>query len=294
MEAAATAAAQGASAASKVNASTPTTGTGTPLMIVVTYLLYVQCALIVLLALPYHVPYRKELMQYIHNSPKLWQIRVVFVCINATLGVLLADTFLRLDRTTAQITALQSQHLSGINPGAAPAMDASSHVTSLSELFSSRFRGQRDFYVISFTLFTSTVLYQLHLLLIKLGRYRQERNELRTRLYPSKYPPQQSAAEVVKQRVAGATQAVIDAKDRAINTVAATAADAKNKVVDATSAASQSVSAATQGVSDSFHGKAAAAEGPVVDKTAPVVTPAVTVTPISVVETRKGYVVPAE
>lgn len=70
MEAAATAAAQGASAASKVNASTPTTGTGTPLMIVVTYLLYVQCALIVLLALPYHVPYRKELMQYIHNSPK--------------------------------------------------------------------------------------------------------------------------------------------------------------------------------------------------------------------------------
>lgn len=277
MEAAANVAAQGANAASKINASTPTTGTGTPLMILVTYLLYIECALIVLLALPYHVPYRRELMQVLHSSPRLWQLRVIFVCINVTLGVLLGDTYLRLDRTTAQITALQAQHLVG-TPGAAAGapMDASSHVTNLSELFSARFRGQRDFYVISFTLFCSTVLYQLHLLLIKLGRYRQERNDLRTRLYPSKYPAQQSAADVVKARVEEAAQTVVDAKNRSIQTVV----DAKNKVVDT--------------VTGAVHGKAASAEGPVVDTTAPVVTPAVSVTPVSVVETRKGYVVPAE
>jgi len=262
-----------AGAASKINASTPTTGTGTPLMIVVSYLLYTECALILALSVPFHVPYRRELMLWLHNSPNLWQVRVVMVCVNAFLGVLLADTYLRLDKIAAQIAALQLQHLS--SPGAPMGqqvpgnmMDASHTTGGLSELYSSRFRGQRDFYVISFTLFCSTVLYQLHILLIKLGRYRQERNDLRAKLYPGKYPQQtlaQSAAESVRSTVQGGVQSVKDA--------GAAVADKIDSVV---------------------HGTAATAAGPGAKAVVPVVTTPVPIPAVVTTEavgTRKGYVV---
>lgn len=48
--------------------------------------------------------------------------------------------------------------------------------------------------------------------------YRQERNDRRTRLYPSNYPAHQSAADVVAAKVQVAAQAVVDAKDRSIQT----------------------------------------------------------------------------
>jgi len=266
------------SAAGKVNASTPTTGTGTPLMLVVSYLLYTECALIILLSVPFHVPYRRELMLWLHNSPKLWQVRVVIVCVNAFLAVLLADTYLRLDKISAQITALQARHLNpnpmgATMPGAAATtgqiLDASSTTGNLNDLYSSRFRGQRDFYVISFTLFCSTVLYQLHLLLIKLGKYRQERNDLRQRLFPNRYPQKnaaQQAADAVKHTVQEGVQSV------------------KN--------AGSAVAGAVDAV---VHGKAAAAEGPRAGREE-VVVPAAVVAPVVVptddagLTTRKGYV----
>ncbi|KAJ3285107.1 hypothetical protein HK104_009643 [Borealophlyctis nickersoniae] len=277
---ASSAAGAAADAATKVHAASPATGTGTPLMTAVTWILYLEGAMIIAMALPYHVPYRREVLEWIKFSPRLWQVRVIIVCVCGFLMVLLGDTYLRLNRVVNQINLLQYQAANsgvtggapGAVPGAAP-LDGTSHVTSTSELFAARFRGQRDFYVIGFALFCAQVLNQLMNLLIKLGKYRQERNEMRSKLYPSKYPPQQpsgieNVAQAVKEGVSSASQMV-----------AAEVQDIKAKV---------------DGL---VHGQAAVAEGPV----APVqpVVESVTVRPVltpveppaKVIEQRRGYAV---
>ncbi|KAJ3174562.1 hypothetical protein HDU87_007044 [Geranomyces variabilis] len=212
--AAGAAAATMAQAAQTVHASTPSSGAGTPLMTLATYLLYAECALIILLSVPLYVPYRRQVLEWIHYSPRLWTLRVVIGCVHAFVAILLADTYLRLNRTTLQIEAIQASHAQamaaptmaaagmggmGANPAAAlagqaaqgihSAVDSSGHIANLNDLFSARFRGQRDFYVLAFTLFCSTVLFQLHLLLIKMDKFRAQRDELIEKARLANLPP---------------------------------------------------------------------------------------------------------
>ncbi|KAJ3159002.1 hypothetical protein HDU86_002171 [Geranomyces michiganensis] len=218
------AAATMAQAAQTVHASTPSSGSGTPLMTLATYLLYAECALIILLSVPLYVPYRRQLLEWIHYSPRLWTVRVVIGCVHAFVAILLADTYLRLNRTTLQIEGIQASHAHAMAapamaaaaaanggfppqqqmpmvppvPTAHSAVDSSGHMANLNDLFSARFRGQRDFYVLAFTLFCSTVLFQLHLLLIKMDKFRAERDALlakeQARLAPLTKSPAAGAA----------------------------------------------------------------------------------------------------
>lgn len=161
-------------------------------------MMYAECALILLLSVPIYVPYRRQLMEWVHYSPRLWTLRVIIVCVHAFVAILLADTYLRLNRITLQIEGIQAAHAKAIlhatNAGvaqgaglpiggaAAPAVDASGNISNLNDLFSAKFRGQRDFYVLAFTLFCSTVLFNLHMVLIKSDKYRAQKNELKQKL----------------------------------------------------------------------------------------------------------------
>ncbi|TPX58767.1 hypothetical protein SpCBS45565_g07928 [Spizellomyces sp. 'palustris'] len=237
-----------ADAAQTVHASTPTSGTGTPLMNLATYLLYIECALIILLSVPVYVPYRKQLMEWIHYSPSLWKVRVIIFCINAFVAVLLGDTYLRLNRVTHQIAAIQAAHAQAVTgfPSAGATMakaagslagastgspiDASSHIANLNDLYTARFRGQRDFYILAFTLFCSTVLYQLHMLLIKMDKFRLQRDELRSKISVRKGSASPSSkstgvVEGLSKSVKDASNKVVDKVDAILHLGAATAAN---------------------------------------------------------------------
>ncbi|KAI9014734.1 hypothetical protein BC832DRAFT_537191 [Gaertneriomyces semiglobifer] len=243
-----------AGATSAVHASTPTAGGGTPLMALASYLLYAECALILLLSVPVYVPYRRQLLEWIHYSPRLWTLRVVIFSINAFVLVLLGDTYLRLNRLTTQIENLQAAQTFQTMPGvglarsagaaiAQQAATATSHVDSsgsianLNDLFSARFRGQRDFYILAFTLFCSTVLFQLHLILIKMDKFRQQRNELRRQYGVRSSSPQRAA-----QKQATVTDQAAGMASNAANTVNNKAASMVNQASDITTAASTTAS----------------------------------------------------
>ncbi|KAJ3140263.1 hypothetical protein HDU90_008490 [Geranomyces variabilis] len=254
--AAGAAAATMAQAAQTVHASTPSSGAGTPLMTLATYLLYAECALIILLSVPLYVPYRRQVLEWIHYSPRLWTLRVVIGCVHAFVAILLADTYLRLNRTTLQIEAIQASHAQamaapamaaagmggmGANPALAgqaaqgihSAVDSSGHIANLNDLFSARFRGQRDFYVLAFTLFCSTVLFQLHLLLIKMDKFRTQRDELLEKARLANSPPSSatlttksaspSVAEQISASVKNASQAISGQVDAMLHPGAHTA-----------------------------------------------------------------------
>ncbi|KAI8821853.1 uncharacterized protein EV422DRAFT_527288 [Fimicolochytrium jonesii] len=195
-------------AANTVHASTPAHGGGTPLMALASYMMYSEAALILLLSVPIYIPYRRQLMEWLHYSPSLWTFRVIIVCIHAFVGILLADTYLRLNRISLQIEGIQAAHaqvmtggaaIPGATPGypsaatMAPPIDASGNVSNLNDLFSAKFRGQRDFYVLAFTLFCSAVLLNLHMVLIKMDKFRAQRNDLKQKLNALRSFPASSA-----------------------------------------------------------------------------------------------------
>ncbi|KAI9106086.1 B-cell receptor-associated protein 31-like-domain-containing protein [Phlyctochytrium arcticum] len=271
-----------AGAASTVHAASPTSGTGTPLMNLASYLLYLECALILILSVPVYVPYRKQLMEFIHYSPSLWTFRVVIFCVNAFVAILLGDTYLRLNTVTRQIEAIQIAHTqamtgsvgaAGVNQaantfatGGAPAgaaFDASAQMTSLNDLHSSRFRGQRDFYILAFTLFCSTVLFQLHLLLIKMDKFRLQRDELRTKHGVRK--ANNAANDIANSASKTANQASVSAQrtannaaattQRAANNAAATAGNAVNSAAATAANAVNSVTAGAKGVANTISSK---------------------------------------
>lgn len=45
-------------------------------------------------------------------------------------------------------------------------------------LYAQRNRVQRDFFILAFSIFESIILYQLQMVLLRMGRYRKERNAL--------------------------------------------------------------------------------------------------------------------
>ncbi|KND02996.1 uncharacterized protein SPPG_02069 [Spizellomyces punctatus DAOM BR117] len=117
-------------------------------------------------------------------------------------------------------------------------IDASSHIANLNDLYTARFRGQRDFYILAFTLFCSTVLYQLHMLLIKMDKYRLQRNELRSKMSPRKDSASSSSkttgvVEGLSKTVKEASSKVVDKVDAILHHGAATAANGTSPAIGA-------------------------------------------------------------
>lgn len=51
-------------------------------------------------------------------------------------------------------------------------------ILTAENLYSQRNRVQRDFFILAFTIFEAIILYQLQMVLLRMGRYRKERNAL--------------------------------------------------------------------------------------------------------------------
>ncbi|KAJ3152290.1 hypothetical protein HDU89_001510 [Geranomyces variabilis] len=112
-----------------------------PLMTAVTYALIAEAAGIIFLSLPFQIKFRRTLAELLITSP-------VFM---------LADNILRLQRLNARVPT---------------------NVVTAENLHASRNRLQRDLFILASTLFCAVVLYQVELLLLRMGRYRKQRNAL--------------------------------------------------------------------------------------------------------------------
>ncbi|KAI9093086.1 B-cell receptor-associated protein 31-like-domain-containing protein [Phlyctochytrium arcticum] len=130
---------------------------GTPLMSLVTNLLITEAAAIIFLSLPFQIKFRRSLVEWLVTSPILRTTRTVFVTIFGFIAFLLLDSARRLNRLYAR-----------------KALD----LVSAENLYAQRNRVQRDFFLLCFTLFCALVLYQLQMVLLRMGRYRKERNAL--------------------------------------------------------------------------------------------------------------------
>ncbi|TPX62870.1 hypothetical protein PhCBS80983_g00091 [Powellomyces hirtus] len=129
----------------------------TPLMQVITYLLIAEAAGIIFLSLPFQIKFRRTLAELLVTSPMLSTLRIVFLTICGFLSFLLVDNVLRLQRVHARKPI---------------------DLFTAENLYSQRNRLQRDLFVLAFTLFCAIVLYQIQLLLLRMGRYRKQRNAL--------------------------------------------------------------------------------------------------------------------
>ncbi|TPX57286.1 hypothetical protein SpCBS45565_g08243 [Spizellomyces sp. 'palustris'] len=130
---------------------------GTPLMSLVTYLLFAEGAAIIFLSLPFQIKFRRTLVELLVTSPVLKTTRTVCVTICGFVAFLLLDTVRRLNRLYSRKPV---------------------DLYTAENLYSQRNRVQRDFFILSFTLFCAVILYQLQMVLLRMGRYRKERNAL--------------------------------------------------------------------------------------------------------------------
>ncbi|KAI9017804.1 B-cell receptor-associated protein 31-like-domain-containing protein [Gaertneriomyces semiglobifer] len=130
---------------------------GTPLMSLVTYLLFAEASAIVFLSLPFQIKYRRSIAEFLITSPILKTFRTITLTTFSFVLLLLVDNLRRLNRlyNRRPVDLLTAENLHG-----------------------QRTRAQRDFFILSFTLFCAVVLYQLQMVLLRMGRYRKERNAL--------------------------------------------------------------------------------------------------------------------
>ncbi|KAJ3170725.1 hypothetical protein HDU88_008628 [Geranomyces variabilis] len=128
-----------------------------PLMTAVTYALIAEAAGIIFLSLPFQIKFRRTLAELLVTSPVLSTLRIVFLTTCGFLTFMLADNILRLQRLNARVPT---------------------NVVTAENLHASRNRLQRDLFILASTLFCAVVLYQVELLLLRMGRYRKQRNAL--------------------------------------------------------------------------------------------------------------------
>ncbi|KAJ3044212.1 hypothetical protein HDV00_002890 [Rhizophlyctis rosea] len=128
---------------------------GSPLINGITLLLLLECALIILFSLPFQMKFRRTFSEILVTSPNLKTVRTVFVTVWVILALMLLDNILRLARL---------QHRTAVD------------LYTAQQLHGQKARRQRDFFILSFTLFNAVALYQIVLLLLRMGRYRKERN----------------------------------------------------------------------------------------------------------------------
>ncbi|KAJ3007555.1 hypothetical protein HKX48_009056 [Thoreauomyces humboldtii] len=132
-------------------------GSSTPLMSLITYLLFAEATTIIFLSLPFQMKFRRTITEWFVTSPLLSTLRVVFVTLCVILSLIFGDNLLRLQRLHARkpIDLLTAENLYG-----------------------QRNRLQRDLFIIAGTLFCAVVLYQIQLLVLRMGKYRKQRNAL--------------------------------------------------------------------------------------------------------------------
>ncbi|KAJ3093101.1 hypothetical protein HK102_009534 [Quaeritorhiza haematococci] len=149
----------------------------TPLMSVVVYVLAFNSLCILFLSLPFHIRYRRSLIEFLSTSSALQKVRTGFGIAHTFVAILFLDNLYRLYSISETLTGA----IESATSGAAGTGGKLDHDT-LTDLFSRRFRSQRDFYILGFTLYTALVLYCLHLMVLRMGRYRKERDALKNKV----------------------------------------------------------------------------------------------------------------
>ncbi|KAJ3156700.1 hypothetical protein HDU86_003924 [Geranomyces michiganensis] len=128
-----------------------------PLMTAITYTLVAEAAAIIFLSLPFQIKFRRTIAELLVTSPVLSTLRIVFITTCGFLTTMLGDKFLRLQRLNARTPT---------------------NVFTAENMHATRNGLQRDLFVLASTLFCAVVLYQVELLLLRMGRYRKQRNAL--------------------------------------------------------------------------------------------------------------------
>jgi hypothetical protein len=138
----------------------------TPFILAITYILLIQCILIIYLAVPWRVPFRRTIVEKFttSNNSLLNKFRFCYGVLQVFIALLFADNLRQMK--------LQSEHVDRVYK-----FPTSQEV--IAETTKRLHKLQRDFYILIFTLFTGVVLYLLHLVVLRCGRYRKERNVLR-------------------------------------------------------------------------------------------------------------------
>ncbi|RKP01371.1 hypothetical protein CXG81DRAFT_25920 [Caulochytrium protostelioides] len=169
-------------------------------MTVVQYFLCTEAALVLLISVPINIPVRRRVLDFLRNNPRLKKLRWAYHSLNAFWLFLFVDAAIRLRSTDSKILALTGDYGdgnvaqsgapmtggAGAPAGTAAPMAAAAgggfNVMALQNLNSQRYHLLSDLYVLAFTLFCSLVLWQLQLTMMRMGRYREERNALRAML----------------------------------------------------------------------------------------------------------------
>lgn len=138
----------------------------TPYILIISYILVVKCILILYLAVPWRVPFRRTIVEKFatSNNTILNKIRFCYGVLEVFIALLFADNLKQLKYQNEQVDRVYK-------------FPTSQEV--IAETTKKLHKIQRDFYILIFTLFCGLVLYFLHLVVLRSGRYRKERNALR-------------------------------------------------------------------------------------------------------------------
>lgn len=118
------------------------------------------------MALPWRVPFRRTLIEKVTTSSSkiLNKIRFTYIIAHVFVALLFADNIRQLKYLNEQVDRVY-------------AYPTSQEI--IADTTKRLHKTQRDFYILIFTLFCAVVDYFLHLVVLRSGRYRKERNALR-------------------------------------------------------------------------------------------------------------------
>jgi len=138
----------------------------TPFIAIISYILVFQCLLILYLAVPWRVPFRRTLIEKLtsSNNGLLNKIRFCYGILQVFIALLFADNIRNLKYLNEQVDRVYK-------------FPTSQEI--IAETTKRLHKTQRDFYILAFTLYCGIVVYLLHLVVLRSGRYRKERNVLR-------------------------------------------------------------------------------------------------------------------
>jgi len=138
----------------------------TPFIAVISYILIFQCLLILYMAVPWRVPFRRTIIEKFTSSKSnlLNKIRFGYGILQVFIALLFADNIRQLKYLNEQVDRVYK-------------FPTSQEI--IADTTKRLHKTQRDFYILSFTLYCGLVVYLLHLVVLRSGRYRKERNALR-------------------------------------------------------------------------------------------------------------------